>query len=227
MQMETSNVNIYNLIILDESGSMSSVYDETLQAVNEAICGIRKNQEEFGGQNHFVSIVTFEGNGMDGVKVRRDRVPVIEVADFTRKDYCPGGCTPFYDAMGKSIMGLEPHVRKEDKVMVTVITDGYENSSVEYSGRAIKALVERKRAKGWAFAYIGANQDAVEAARNLNIRNALNFEANGAGVLSMSVKFRSAGRRFAKLCSKAAPGTSADYSCLFDGTEEADGKGGK
>ena len=57
--MEKSNsMNIYNLIILDESGSMSAIYDETLQAVNEAFSGIRKNQEEFPEQRHHVSIVT-------------------------------------------------------------------------------------------------------------------------------------------------------------------------
>lgn len=219
MNMKTDKVNIYNLIILDESGSMSSIYDETVQAINEALCGIRRNQEEFPEQNHMVSVVTFEGNGMSGVKLRRDREPVGKVSDFTHADYCPGGCTPLYDAMGKSILGLEACVGKRDKVMVTVITDGYENSSVEYSGKAVKALVERMRAKGWSFAYIGANQDAVEVARDLNIRNALNFEADGAGVLTMSVKFRSAGRRFAKLCSEAAPEASADYSCLFGGDD--------
>ncbi len=57
--MEKSNsMNIYNLIILDESGSMSAIYDETLKAVNEAFSGIRRNQEEFPEQRHYVSIVT-------------------------------------------------------------------------------------------------------------------------------------------------------------------------
>lgn len=57
--MEKSNsMNIYNLIILDESGSMSDIYDETLKAVNEAFSGIRRNQEEFPEQRHHVSIVT-------------------------------------------------------------------------------------------------------------------------------------------------------------------------
>ena len=93
--MEKSNsMNIYNLIILDESGSMSAIYDETLQAVNEAFSGIRKNQEEFPEQRHYVSIVTFEGTGMSGVRTRRDRVPVGKIRDFTEKDYQPGGCTP-------------------------------------------------------------------------------------------------------------------------------------
>ena len=213
--METNFVNVYNLIILDESGSMSAIYDETLQAVNEAFSGIRKSQEEFREQRHFVSVVTFEGNGMFGVKLRRDREPVSSVKDFTRKDYCPGGCTPLYDAMGRAITGLEACVGENDRVMVTVITDGYENSSGEYSGKAVKTLVERMRKKGWVFAYIGANQDAVEVARELSIRNALNFEADAVGVMSMSVKFRKAGRRFAKLCCDKSPACASGYSDLF------------
>ena len=179
-------MNIYNVIILDESGSMSSIYNATLTSMNEVLSGIRRNQEEFPEQRHYVTIVTFEGNGIQGVKTRRDRVPIETVAPFTEKDYRPGGCTPLYDAMGKTLNELEGLIRPEDKVMATVITDGMENSSQEYSGRIIKNLVSRLRGKGWVLAYIGANQDSVEVARDLNIGNALNFAATPTGVEEMS-----------------------------------------
>lgn len=190
-------MNIYNVIILDESGSMSSIYMPTIQSMNEVISGIRKNQKEFPDQRHYVTIVTFEGNGPDGIKTRRDRVPIQTVEDFTDMDYCPGGCTPLYDAMGITLNHLESVILPEDKVMATVITDGYENSSREYSGNTIKALVSRLRAKGWVLAYIGANQDAVEVARELNIKNALNFEATPDGMSETAVRFKSAARKMA------------------------------
>ena len=190
-------MNIYNVIILDESGSMSSIYRPTIQSMNEVISGIRKNQIEFPDQRHYVTIVTFEGNGPDGIKTRRDRVPIQTVEDFTDMDYCPGGCTPLYDAMGITLNHLESVILPEDKVMATVITDGYENSSREYSGNTIKALVSRLRAKGWVLAYIGANQDAVEVARELNIKNALNFEATPDGMSETAVRFKSAARKMA------------------------------
>lgn len=190
-------MNIYNVIILDESGSMSSIYRPTIQSMNEVISGIRKNQKEFPNQRHYVTIVTFEGNGPDGIKTRRDRVPIQTVEDFTDMDYCPGGCTPLYDAMGITLNHLESVILPEDKVMATVITDGYENSSREYSGNTIKALVSRLRAKGWVLAYIGANQDAVEVARELNIKNALNFEATPDGMSETAVRFKSAARKMA------------------------------
>ena len=93
-------MNIYNVIILDESGSMSSIYKETLQSINEVLSGIRKNQEEHPEQRHNATLVTFEGNGISGVKTRRDRVPIEKIDNLTEKDYRPGGCTPLYDAMG-------------------------------------------------------------------------------------------------------------------------------
>lgn len=191
-------MNIYNVIILDESGSMSSIYKETLQSMNEVLSGIRKNQEEQPDQQHNVTIVTFEGNGIKGVKTRRDRVPVEKIKDFTEKDYRPGGCTPLYDAMGQTLNRLEGLVSEGDKVMATIITDGYENASEEYSGKTIKALVTRLREKGWVLAYIGANQDAVEVARDLNISNALNYDASPEGMIMMSARFRKASKKMSK-----------------------------
>ena len=201
-------MKLYNVIILDESGSMSAIYEQALTGINEVLSGIRKNQEEFSDQEHFVTIVTFEGDGMKGVKTRRDRVAIQKVKDLTRKDYRPGGCTPLYDAMGKTLHEMEGRVEEGDRIMVTVITDGMENSSQEYSGSAIKTLVGRLREKGWTFAYIGANQDAVEVARELNISNALNYLATPAGVCEMSLKFRKAGNTFARLSDSASEAES-------------------
>lgn len=195
---KNDTIKIYNLIILDESGSMTSIYKQALDGINETISGIRKNQENYPEQSHFVSVVTFEGEGMNGVKTRRDCEPAGNVTAFTEKDYQPGGCTPLYDAMGKAITTLNAKVDKGDGVLVTIITDGMENSSCEYSGKAIKELVARQREKGWTFAYIGANQDAVEVARELNIQNAMNYDASPEGMVCMSMKWNQAQASYAK-----------------------------
>lgn len=214
-------MNIYNVIILDESGSMSSIYQETIQSMNEVINGIRKNQEDHPDQHHYVTIVTFEGDGIRGVKTRRDRVPIGAIQDFTTRDYRPGGCTPLYDAMGKTLNEMESLVLEDDRVFATVITDGYENSSREFSGRTIKELVSRLREKGWILAYIGANQDAVEVARDLHIENALNYCASPLGVKKMGLKLKKAGRissaLFALQMDKSELGAVND---LFDGDGE-------
>lgn len=199
-------MNVYNLLIIDESGSMDPIREQALSGINETMNGIRNARTEHPDQEQYVSIVTFEGNGIGAVKTRRDRVPVSRVKDMTNKDYRPGGCTPLYDAMGKAITHLDECINEEDAVLVTIITDGYENSSSVYSGTAVKSLVARQREKGWTFAYIGANQDAVEVARELNISNALNFDATPEGTVTMRISYEKARKKFLKqvdCCMKA------------------------
>lgn len=169
--------NIYNLIILDESGSMSSIYEQALGGANETIQTIRAAQSSANDQKQFLTFVTFDSGTGESVRTVIDTMPIEQVKDLTRDDYRPNGCTPLYDAMGKSLTALEKKVTDDDQVLVTIITDGMENSSCEYTGAAICDIVKRLRAKGWTFVYIGANQDAVEVAKRMNIDNAMNFQA--------------------------------------------------
>ena len=99
------------------------------------------------------------------------------------EDYEPCCCTPLYDAMGFTLTTMRNYVKKVDDavVVVTIITDGYENASKEYTGAAVKRLVEELKGEGWTFTYMGANQDSVEVAFNLSIRNSRNFEATAGG----------------------------------------------
>ena len=215
-------MNIYNVIILDESGSMSSIYEATLDSMNEVLSGIRKNQEEFPEENNFVTIVTFEGQGISGIKTRRDRVPIEAVAPFTEADYRPGGCTPLYDAMGKTLNELEGLVHAGDRVIATIITDGYENASEEYSGKTIVALVDRLREKGWTLAYIGANHNSVEVARDLHINNAIDFLPTGEGVAVMKVRLNKARTKSSRLWQKLTDVQNHSLEDIFNDMEEPD-----
>ena len=174
---------IYNLIILDKSGSMSSIARAAIAGFNETVGGIRSAQERFKDtQEHFVSLMIF----CDCEKTMvYDMVPVDKVKELTSKEYRPCCCTPLYDAMGISINALYKAIKdKEDATaVVTVITDGLENASKEYSGVAIKALVERmKNDEGWNFAYIGTNQDVEATSASLSIDNHMAFRDDEAGM---------------------------------------------
>jgi hypothetical protein len=175
---------IHNLLILDESGSMHSIYHQALTGANETIQSIRAAQAQYADQDHRFTFVTFN-TVAPNIKTVIDDAPIGEVKDLTGADYRPNACTPLYDAMGMSITALEQKVKEGDKVLVTIITDGLENASQEYSGRAVKEMVGRLREKGWTFVYIGANQDAVEVAKELDIHNSLNFSADAAGAAAM------------------------------------------
>lgn len=179
----TVKTQVYNLIILDKSGSMSSIANAAISGFNETVGGIRSAQERFKDtQEHFVSLMIFCNCEKTMVY---DMVPVNEVKELTSREYRPCCCTPLYDAMGISINALYNAIKdKEDATaVVTVITDGYENASKEYSGKAIKALVERmKNEEGWNFAYIGTNQDVEATASSLNIDHHMSFRDDEAGM---------------------------------------------
>jgi Mg-chelatase subunit ChlD len=173
---------VYNLIILDESGSMESIKAQAVSGVNETVQTVLAAQRKHPDQTHYVTLVTFNSTA---VKTLYENTPVEQVPRLTDADYIPDCCTPLYDAMGSSLTRLARHAGKDDTVLVTIITDGLENSSREYTHASVKALVDRLTRQEWVFAYIGANQDALEVARSLSVNNAMNFDYSEAGVNSM------------------------------------------
>lgn len=191
---------IYNLIILDASGSMTSIEKQAVDGVNETVQTIREAQKKHDDQEHFVTLVSF--NSSETKKIY-DGEPASEVKELSQTDYTPNCSTPLYDAMGFSITELQKKIEKDDKVLVTVITDGEENSSHEYDGKAISSLVDKLKNEGWVFAYIGANQDVMKMASRISITNCIDFDATGVGTSAMFAREKKARLRFFDRLSKA------------------------
>lgn len=177
---------IFNLIILDESGSMQSIKKEAINNVNESLQTILKAQKENPEQEHFVTFVSFN----DVHKTIWNCIPAIEAKEITDNDYNPNRCTALYDAMGFSLNELRPHVADNDKVLVTIVTDGMENASHEYNGIAIKNLIDELKNKGWVFAYIGANHDVEKFAAHISITNHFTFQSTMEGTRIMNERSR-------------------------------------
>jgi hypothetical protein len=189
-------VNVFNLIILDESGSMESIKKPSLTGLNETLQSIQNAQETHRElQNHFVTLVSFNS---DRVKTILDLAPASDIRMLTGRDYQPNSCTPMYDAMGSSLSKLRHQLNENEKnqVLVTIITDGYENASIEYSDKMIKHLVEELKHADWVFTYIGANHDVTAVADSLSVNNKMSFNADEAGVLCMLEKERSSRSNF-------------------------------
>ena len=188
---------IFNLIILDESGSMSLIERQAVSGVNETIQTIRDAQQKYENQEHIVTLVSFNSSE---VKTIYDKEEANRVKELTSNEYCPACGTPLYDAMGTAITALRKSVAENDMVLVTIITDGEENASREYKGPAIKALVDSLKGKGWVFTYIGANQDVEKVAATISITNTLSFSADAAGTDAMFAKeSKSRHRLFGKI----------------------------
>ena len=176
--------NIINLMILDASGSMESIYNQALSGVNETIQTIRMGKKEHPEFGQSLTLASFN-SGKNYLNVKYSATPIDEVKEITKEDYIACGCTALYDAMGEMISELKRKVTPEDRVLVTVITDGYENASIHWNGPQIKSLVEELRHEGWTFTYIGANQDVEEVAGSMGIRNTLAFDETEEGTTEM------------------------------------------
>lgn len=182
--MENKKAHIYNLIIVDESGSMSYLEKATLNGINSTINTIRKAQKEFvNTQVHTLSLVTFS-SGSGGAKVQAviNNEPISQVKTF--KDYTPNGGTPLYDAIGFSLSTLYNYIKadKDATAVVTILTDGLENSSTDWTVDALRSFIEKLKAEGWSFSYMGSDHDVKQVTDLLSIDNVIEFSHNDTGV---------------------------------------------
>ena len=192
------NTNMTELVfILDRSGSMSGLEDDTIGGFN----GMLKKQKE-ENQDVNVTTVLFD----DRVDIIHDRFPIAIVQPLTEKDYYVRGCTALLDAVGESIHKIEnveehlPKDYKASKVIFVITTDGHENSSKSYTYPQIRRLIEAKKELGWEFLFLGANIDAVGEAAKMGIeRNrTVTYENDSKGV---SLNYEVVGRAVRKAVS--------------------------
>ena len=90
---------VYNLIVLDESGSMHSIKSATITGFNEVVQTIKGIEQQFPDQQHFISLVTFNGLG---TKTLLDQQAVANLQTIDENTYQPDASTPLYDALGMS-----------------------------------------------------------------------------------------------------------------------------
>ena len=178
---------IYNLIIVDESGSMGHLRKATLSGINETIDTIHNAQKEFADtQEHYLTLVSFNATpDQPDVRTLIDCRPVSEIGnDFS--DYRPHGCTPLYDAMGLSLIRLHEKVKgdKDSSVVVTVLTDGLENASREWRVTDLRRLIEQLKEEGWSFSYLGSAHDVKSVSDLLAIDNYVEFSHDIVGTRS-------------------------------------------
>ena len=136
------------VIIVDESGSMASMGNEPVEALNTFIKEQQTATVEDDGAR--LSLWMFNTN----VRLIIDDQPLQGVSPIT--DYTPEGMTAMNDAIGKAV-NLKFSKSKSENVVCMVITDGEENSSREFNRLHIKSLIHRAETdKKWKFIFVGA-----------------------------------------------------------------------
>ena len=211
--METNTTSrIHNLIILDRSGSMYSIRQEAVNHLNECLQTIKCAQKENEGQKHSVTIVTFN-HKPQYLFLNSDPEFVNEI---TISDYIPEGMTALYDAVGSSVTALRKVVQPGDCVLVSIITDGYENASREYSLGNVKKLIEDTSAEGWVYTFMAANIDEHAVARDLSIKNVDSFRSDSEDFCKKSATWNRSRKAF---YSKRALGKDVSSNFFDDNYE--------
>ena len=189
---------IHNLIIVDESGSMEPLRQATIDGINETLNTIRKAQTDFADtQEHTLTLVTFDtGYHRESIRTVIDNQPIDKVGTFDA--YEPGGGTPLYDALGQSLTALHRHISGDPdaSAVVTVLTDGMENSSHEWNARNLRALIDRLKSDGWSFAYMGSAHNVKEVSDLLCIDNVVEFSHSTLGTGSTWARENSSRRSY-------------------------------
>jgi Mg-chelatase subunit ChlD len=188
---------VHNLIILDESGSMESIKKTIIQGFNEIVQTVKGIQQEFSEQEHFISLISFNGLGQ---KLLHFIDPVSKLEQINDSRYHPDASTPLNDAIGFGISKLRQVVDKQTdcNVLVTILTDGEENASKEYSGNDVKKLIEELKLNRWTFTYIGADHNVEKVAFSMSIDNAMVFHKNQSSMSEMFLKEKSARARYSQ-----------------------------
>ena len=171
-------------MLLDRTGSMQDIKDETVGGVNAFISEQRKED----GEATF-SLVQFDSG--NPYEVLQDWVDVKKAKDLKLEDYQPRGMTPLLDAVGKAITDIDAKIKakrskKPDKVVMVIISDGGENASHEFTKEGLKKLIDERELAGWRFVFIGADFDAFGAGAGFGLNctsgNVLNTVKSAAGI---------------------------------------------
>ena len=169
-------------LILDRSGSMQTIADDAIGGFNAFLAAQRRESD---CETARLTLVLFD----DQYEVPYKSIPLAEVPALTAATFLPRGSTALRDAIGRTLSKMtrsfaaRPPEQKPDKVIIAILTDGLENASKEYTQLHIADLITEKRAQGWEFVFLAANQDAIATAIDLRIdvADAVNFTSDQAG----------------------------------------------
>lgn len=185
---------ITNLIIVDASGSMYSKTKEVKNGLTELLQDIRKDMKENKGKAKVRTIIVqFSSNGFlrssnesDWFKVLLDTKKRKKIKFDCVENYQATGGTALYDAIGESFAMVG---KKQDGVFVSILTDGDENSSKEYTSEDVKKLLKEADDKKWGVTFMGTTKQAIESAKSLGVSssNTFLYEDSGQGTNSANV----------------------------------------
>jgi uncharacterized protein YegL len=165
---QSARTTVRAVFVLDESGSMGGRRDQVISGFNESLQDMRSDPNPV---EYLVTLIKFNTSS---IVVYRD-LPLGQVTPLSYTTYGPNGGTALLDAVGQAI---DYYPANQNMVMVTIFTDGEENSSRQYIASRVHELINsRQNINRWGFVFMGANQHAWQSGSMLgvNVSNTVNF----------------------------------------------------
>ncbi|WP_300396541.1 vWA domain-containing protein [Henriciella sp.] len=176
---------VHSYILLDRTGSMSSIWDEALTSVNAYAAEVGKAEEgEADDLETAVTLAVFDYQESLQFDVLRQNVQPKSWQTVTNDEVSPRGMTPLFDAIGRIVATAEAD--NPEKAVIVIMTDGLENSSREITKEGAKAALDRVEAKGWEVVFLGAEFAKFDDAEGVGI-SASKSMAMGAGTMQESM----------------------------------------
>lgn len=162
------NTNLTDItLVIDRSGSMSSVLDDAQGGVNAFLAEQARQPGDA-----LLTLVQFDTE----YEFIHRGVPIRQVPPYELR---PRGSTALLDAVGRAVNETGERLAKMAEadrpglVVFVVLTDGQENSSHEFTKAEIKKMIEHQQSVyNWQFTFLGANQDAFAEAGGMGIQAA-------------------------------------------------------
>ena len=183
-------------VVLDRSGSMDSVRDDTRGGFNQFL----KDQKAVPGEATF-TLVQFD----DQYQIDYNAVKIQDVKELTHETYVPRGYTALLDAIGKTIVTLGERLKnlkeeeRPEKIIFLIQTDGFENKSTEYTFPKIAEMIKHQTdVYKWEFVFLGADQNAIESAATMGISGtkAMSYAKNTVGTMNAFLSLASNARSY-------------------------------
>ena len=191
-QTTKQSANAITLMIIDESGSMSSLKKATEESHLGILQKIKSECTEMPNLNQYVNTWVFDSNRIEEIQT----LTKIQADDTLKAiDLRPNGSTPLFDAIGKACSQLEIIMSnlkfqpEDTMVTVAVFTDGEENSSQIFTQGEVKRLVTRLKTQGWSFNYYGTDTSVEEMKERLAFDGGMVMEKSNSGFRAGMAQF--------------------------------------
>ncbi len=170
------------VLVVDRSGSMESIREDMQGGLNTLLA----EQAALEGRC-FVTLAQFD----DSYELLADRTPITELKSYR---LVPRGSTALLDAIGRTISTTKAWIdelpeAERPRVLFTVITDGMENASREWSRQQVMDAVTARQGEGWDFTFLGANQDAIEEGSKMGFSegSSITYSEEGTGAVNRAL----------------------------------------